>query len=76
MAGEHICAVEDCHNLAKPGQLMCWPHWKDLPRALQSAVNKTWARIRYEPEAYREARAAAVDYWRGRSASAAQGSLL
>lgn len=76
MAGEHACAVEGCMKLAKAGQLMCFPHWKELPRSHQLAVNRTWARYRYEPEAYEEARAAAVAWWANRSPVNQQGSLL
>lgn len=54
------CPVKDCTAKAKPGHLMCLAHWHNVPRKLQIAVNKTWARYRYEPEAYREARAEAI----------------
>lgn len=74
MAGEHACAVDGCAKLAKAGQLMCFPHWKGLPRAHQVAVNCTWARYRFEPEAYREAKDAAVAWWAGHAEE--QGSLL
>lgn len=74
MAGNHKCAVEDCLEQARPGQLMCLAHWRSLPKPLQRDVNHTWARYRYEPEAYREARQAAVDHFKGRRAQ--QGRLL
>lgn len=79
MSANHPCAVEDCTDQAKPGQLMCWPHWKRLPRNLQFDVNSTWRRYRYEQEPYLEAREAAIAYYRvggAGNAAPAQGSLL
>jgi len=40
---------------------MCWPHWRRVPKALNHAVFDTYRNIRNDPEAYREARAAAID---------------
>lgn len=54
------CPVEGCERLAKPNQLMCWPHWKRVPKALNHAVFDTYRNIRRDPEAYREARDAAI----------------
>lgn len=79
MAGEHTCAIEDCALSARPEQLMCFGHWKATPLNLQRRVNATWRRFRYEPEAYREARDAAIAWWRGRHEAvqpAGQGRLL
>jgi hypothetical protein len=77
MAGEHDCAVEGCVSPAKPGQLMCWPHWKGLPRQIQNEVNSTWRRFRYEREPYLEARGKAIAYYaNGGTGHPAQGDLL
>jgi len=55
------CPVKDCTAHAKPGQLMCWPHWRRVPKILNHAVFETFATCRSEPEAYRKARSAAID---------------
>lgn len=36
------CPVKGCTAHAKPGQLMCWPHWRRVPKALNRAVFDTW----------------------------------
>lgn len=60
----HPCAIPDCDRPAKDGQLMCWPHWKRVPRAINWAVFKNYEnmcrRIPGAREAYREARDAAI----------------
>lgn len=66
MPHDNHCAVAGCAAKAKAGQLMCLPHWKALPRHLQKDVNATWKRYRYEPQAYLEAKRAAVAYFRDR----------
>ncbi len=76
MAGEHACAVDGCTATAKAGQLMCWPHWKRLPRRLQFEVNDTWRRYRRDPEAYLSAKAQAVAWWREQDQAPTQGELL
>jgi len=38
----HPCRVPDCPRPAKDGQLMCWPHWRGLPRALKDAIFETF----------------------------------
>lgn len=54
----HACAIPNCNRSAKDGQLMCWPHWRRVPRALNHAVFETYI---YGPRAaYREARDAAI----------------
>lgn len=40
----HPCRVPDCVRPAKDGQLMCWPHWRGLPRALKLAIVDTYRR--------------------------------
>ncbi len=78
MAGEHYCAVEGCNVKVAADRLMCRPHWLGLPMKLQRDVNGAWSRVRREPEAYREAREAAVEWWRGRQPGGygKQGTLL
>lgn len=39
----HPCRVPDCDRPAKDGQLMCWPHWRGLPRPLKTAIFDTYA---------------------------------
>lgn len=77
MSANHPCPAEGCTKEAKPGQLMCWPHWKGLPRVIQNAVNATWRNVRREPDAYRIAREKALDHYRnGGAGHPAQGDLL
>lgn len=38
----HPCPVKGCTAHAKPGQLMCWPHWRRVPKALNRAVFETF----------------------------------
>ena len=54
------CPVKGCTAHAKPGQLMCWPHWRRVPKALNRAVFETFFSIRIDPESYRQARDGAI----------------
>ena len=67
------CPVKGCARLAKPHQLMCWPHWRRVPKALNRAVFDTFeawqAARRNDPggmkmgeatASYRQARDAAI----------------
>lgn len=54
------CPVEGCARHAKPNQLMCWPHWRRVPKALNHAVFDTFRSLHKDPRAYREARDAAI----------------
>lgn len=56
----HACAIPDCDRPAKDGQLMCWPHWRRVPRFLNHMVFATCRNLRQDPHAYREARDAAI----------------
>lgn len=38
----HPCRIPDCPRPAKDGQLMCWPHWRRVPRALNRAIFDTY----------------------------------
>ena len=39
----HACRIPDCSRPAKDGQLMCWPHWRRVPKALNRAILHTYA---------------------------------
>ncbi len=54
------CPVKGCTAYAKPQQLMCWPHWRRVPKALNHAVFDTYRNMRQDPNAYDEAQAAAI----------------
>lgn len=54
------CPVNNCKAFAKPNQLMCWSHWRRVPKALNHAVFETYRNIRADPGAYRQARDAAI----------------
>lgn len=48
----HPCRIPRCSRPAKDGQLMCWPHWRRVPKALNRAIFETY---RYGPAtAYQE----------------------
>ena len=56
----HPCPVKNCAAYAKFNQLMCWPHWRRVPKSLNRAVFDTYANLRRDPTAYRQARDAAI----------------
>lgn len=56
----HACAIPNCSRPAKDGQLMCWPHWRRVPRHINHMVFDTWRNYRGDPTAYRQARDAAI----------------
>ena len=56
----HPCPINNCSRPAKDGQLMCWPHWRRVPKALNHAVFETYRNLRADPEAYRQARDEAI----------------
>lgn len=56
----HPCPIDGCTRLAKDGQLMCWPHWRRVPKPLNRAVFETYRNLRRDPETYRQARDAAI----------------
>lgn len=60
MAAGNPCPVKGCTRHAKPNQLMCWPHWRRVPKPLNHAVFDTYHNLRHDPEAYRQARDAAI----------------
>jgi hypothetical protein len=36
------CPVAGCSNIRKSEHLMCWPHWRRVPRILQRGVWDTF----------------------------------
>lgn len=35
---DHHCHARNCQTPVKPELLMCWAHWKQVPRNIQRAV--------------------------------------
>jgi hypothetical protein len=52
------CAIPGCERPTKDHQLMCWPHWRRVPKALNRAIFDTYANG--PRDAYRENVAEAV----------------
>jgi hypothetical protein len=81
-SGNHDCAVPGCQAGAKPGQLMCLPHWHSTPKILQRDVNFTWREYRRDKTtmgpllAYRKARDAAIAHHTEKQAASAQPELF
>lgn len=44
----HPCRIGTCTRPAKDGQLMCWPHWRGLPRRLKDAIFETFRERRWD----------------------------
>lgn len=40
----HPCPIDGCERPAKDGQLMCWPHWRRVPKELNRAIFDTYRR--------------------------------
>lgn len=38
----HPCPINNCTTPAKDGQLMCWPHWRRVPKPLNKAIFETY----------------------------------
>lgn len=64
------CPIPGCTASAQPGELLCTPHWRQVPEDLKKQVWRTWswfvhARTVQKRTAalgpYREARKAAID---------------
>lgn len=63
----HPCAIPGCTRPAKDRQLMCWPHWRRVPKALNRAIFATYA---HGPiQSYRENVAEAVRIVQAKDAS-------
>lgn len=54
------CYAKDCRAGAKPNMLMCWGHWKRVPRVIQQAVWQSNYLAHPDYEASRRAARAAV----------------
>ncbi len=54
------CAIPGCERPAKDHQLMCWPHWCRVPKALNRAIFAAARNLRSDPDAYRKVRDAGV----------------
>jgi hypothetical protein len=39
----HPCRIPGCPRAAKDHQLMCWPHWRRVPKVLNRAIFSTYA---------------------------------
>jgi hypothetical protein len=37
------CPIDGCARGRKPNQMMCWPHWRRVPRPLNKAIFETYA---------------------------------
>lgn len=65
------CPVKGCTAHAKPNQLMCWPHWKRVPKALNRAVFDTFAAWRNAPGGSQERQDGHAAYCQARKAAIA-----
>lgn len=62
------CPVQGCHNTVAPHQQMCGRHWRLVPRELQQALTRAWARgAGAGTDLHRDAMAAAVQAAEGDS---------
>jgi len=61
MSAGNLCPIKGCTTRAKPNQLMCWPHWRRVPKALNHAVFETYRNMANDVSAYRSARDAAIE---------------
>jgi hypothetical protein len=41
------CPVKGCTAHAKPNQLMCWRHWRRVPKPLNHAVFETYVQASF-----------------------------
>jgi hypothetical protein len=57
----HPCPIKRCTAPANDGQLMCWRHWRMVPKILNQAVWGTYRNLRTDPWSYRAARDAAIE---------------
>jgi hypothetical protein len=64
------CPIPGCTNHTRPGELLCIPHWRQVPSKLKSDVWSTWRAFTKGATAqaklaarkpYLEARQAAID---------------
>ncbi len=64
---EHRCHVPTCQTKCKPEWLMCWSHWKKVPKRLQKEVWKHYVPGQCDLDpmptaAWHAAADAAIDY--------------
>lgn len=52
------CPVPNCLSLRKPEHMMCWGHWRRVPKKTQAAI---WANLHFDETAYKKARDAAFE---------------
>lgn len=71
MKGGHPCAIPGCTRPAKPQQLMCWPHWRRVPKALNHAVFETYEDARGRELGGEALREATANYRQARDAAIA-----
>lgn len=67
MAGQHHkCPVDPCGRYVPFGRLMCWSHWRMVPRDLQRLVWAQWNNGHIaDPGAYLKVRQEAIDAVKG-----------
>ena len=62
---EHTCHARGCTKPVPPRMLMCYPHWRMVPKALQRAVWATYRpgqeRTKDPSPEYLDAAGAAID---------------
>lgn len=62
----HRCAAPECSKTVHGDVLMCFPHWRAVPKAEQRAVTRSWRAFSADPfdqaarDDYNTARAAAI----------------
>lgn len=42
MSGRRTCPVGECQRRIQTGHLMCFEHWRRVPRDLKAEVNDSW----------------------------------
>lgn len=57
----HRCEAKECPKETRPNELMCFYHWRMVPRALQRAVWLAWEQHGSFTDAHNAAKQAAID---------------
>lgn len=39
-----LCLFPGCTHERRRGHVMCWPHWRHVPRGMQDDLKATWRR--------------------------------
>ena len=42
----HVCPIAGCKTVIANDKLMCFDHWRLVPRSLQQRVTATWQGVR------------------------------